>query len=147
MKKLLVLVFVLSMGLSAFSQDHGIGIGVILGNPTGLSAKMWTSERTAVDGAAAWSFLGEGYIHAHADLLIHSYAIEVSQGALPLYFGLGGRVRLGNDTRIGIRIPLGISYQFEEVPFDAFFEIAPILDLLPETDFDVNGAIGLRYYL
>ena len=147
MKKLFVLVFTLSMTLNAFTQDHGIGVGVILGNPTGLSAKMWTSEKTALDAAAAWSFLGEGYIHMHADFLLHSYAIDVAQGALPVYFGLGGRVRLGADTRIGVRVPLGIAYQFEDAPFDVFFEIAPILDLLPATDFDVNGAIGLRYFL
>jgi len=29
---------------------------------------------------------------------------------------------------------------------DIFFEIVPLLDLVPETDFGPNSAIGVRYY-
>lgn len=147
MKKLLVLTFALALSLSAFSQGSGIGVGVIVGEPTGLSVKLWTSEKTAFDAAGAWSLLGDqGYIHAHADFLIHSDVFNVSKGKLPLYYGLGARLRLENDPRIGIRVPIGIAYQFEGAPLDAFLEVAPILDLLPATGFNWNSAIGLRYY-
>ena len=146
-KKLLTLTFVLALSLSAFSQGSGIGVGVILGEPTGLSAKMWTSEKTAFAAAAAWTLTGDqGYIHVHADFLIHSFGIDVSKGQLPVYFGLGGRILLANDPAIGIRVPVGIAYLFEGAPLDAFLEVAPILDLLPSTGFGWNSAIGLRYY-
>ena len=31
------------------AQDHGFGMGLILGEPTGLSAKLWTSKINAFD--------------------------------------------------------------------------------------------------
>ena len=148
MKKLLVLIFAIGLSLSAFSQGSGLGVGVILGEPTGLSAKMWTSRTTAFDAAAAWSLLGDnGYIHVHADFLLHSFAIDVARGQMPVYFGLGGRILLADPMAIGVRVPFGVAYHFPGAPLDAFLEVAPILDLLPATGFNFNSAIGLRYYL
>ena len=46
----------------------------------------------------------------------------------------------------GIRVPLGVTYLFEEAPFDVFFELVPVLDLSPDVDLDINVAVGLRYY-
>jgi hypothetical protein len=34
---------------------EGFGLGVIVGNPTGLSFKVWTGGSSAFDAAAAWS--------------------------------------------------------------------------------------------
>ena len=72
----------------------------------------------------------------------------VEKGELPVYFGLGGRVvfREKHDDKVGIRFPLGINYIFDNAPFDAFLEIVPILDLTPDTDFDLEAAIGIRYF-
>ncbi len=108
---------------------------------------MWTSRTTAFDAAAAWSLLGDqGYIHIHADFLLHFDVFDVQRGELPLYFGIGGRLLLANDPTIGIRVPIGIAYQFDGAPLDAFLEVAPILDLLPASGFNFNSAIGLRYF-
>ncbi len=135
---------------SSSSFDHGnIGIGVILGEPTGLSAKMWTSANTAFDLGVAWSFSGNGHFHIHADYLIHRFGIfNVSKGALPLYFGVGGRIvfRDEADDQIGIRFPIGIEYYFDDLPIAVFVEIVPILDLAPSSDFDINGGLGGRIY-
>ena len=132
------------------SFEHGnFGIGVILGEPTGLSAKMWTSETTAFDLGVAWSFSGDGNFHIHGDYLFHRFGIfDVSKGALPLYFGIGARMlfRDNADDKIGIRFPIGIEYYFDDLPIAVFVEIVPILDLTPDSDFDINGGIGGRFY-
>lgn len=146
MKKLTLIIFVFALSISAYSQNKGFGAGVIIGEPTGLTGKMWTSSNTAIDAAVAWSFRENGYFHVHADFLYHSFVIDVSQGQLPLYFGLGARVLLANDAALGIRVPLGIAYHFETDPFEIFLELAPIMNLIPATEFDMNGAIGVRYY-
>lgn len=148
MKKAII-ISALFLGITSglFAQHDGLGVGIILGEPTGLSIKTWTGSKTAIDAAAAWSLRDGGYIHLHADALIHNFSIDVDEGQLPLYFGLGGRVLLADDPAIGVRVPLGAAYHFDSAPFDLFIEIAPILDLIPATDFGVNGAIGLRYYL
>jgi len=123
-------------------------LGVLLGEPTGFSAKYWTTLNTALDFGAAWSFEGKGQFHFHADYLFHNYdLIKVDRGSLPVYFGIGGRVRFDDDgdSRLGLRIVIGAEYLFDEYPMSLFFEIAPIVDFAPDTEADLNGGFGIRY--
>ncbi len=137
------------------AQDHGFGLGIILGEPTGFSAKAWTSKDNAFDFALAWSFNNyhhndnhnDGSILLQADYVWHFFnAITVSKGKLPIYVGIGGRVVLADDASFGIRIPVGIDYLFADAPIDIFLELVPIMDLSPETDFGIGGGIGIRYW-
>lgn len=127
------------------AQDHGFGLGIILGEPTGVSAKLWTSKDNAFNFAAAWSFKGDGNLLLQADYVWHFF-IPVSSGKLPFYIGIGGRVVLADDPLFGARIPIGLDYLFASAPIDVFVEIVPILDFVPETDFSVNGGLGVRYW-
>jgi hypothetical protein len=149
---LILLTLILCMSTPAIAGNFGLGI--IVGEPTGLSFKAWTGNTAAIDGGAAWS-LGENYtFHLHVDYLLHNFElISVEKGRLPLYYGIGGRIKLRDEDRrgddddhIGIRIPVGLEYLFERTPLDIFIEIVPILDLAPDTDLDFNGAIGIRYW-
>lgn len=147
---LIGIIVALSFNL-ATAKNGKFGLGVIIGEPTGPCFKYWTSQRTAIDGAVAWSFANNARMHLHADYLFyHDFGlIKVDKGRMPLYIGLGGRIRFaeGNaDDRMGIRIPVGLEYLFDTAPVDIFLEIVPILDLAPDTDLDFNGAIGVRYF-
>lgn len=159
MKKTAIAIFIIFLFSSLYAQRRmeGFGIGVIVGEPTGITIKTWTGNTTAIQ-AAAWSFSGYESFQFHADYLFHNFGILNSdeiRGALPLYAGIGGRIKLkevndldGNDeASIGARVPLGMSYIFEDTPLDIFIEVVPILDLVPDTDFDLNGAAGIRFYL
>ncbi len=147
MKKLILVAIVALFSVGVFAQDSGFGLGVIFGEPTGLSAKVWTSEKTAVDAAVAWSFVGTGWLHMHADFLIHNFElIDVSQGSLPVYFGVGAYVGLSADFNLGARVPFGIAYHFDGAPVEVFAEVVPGLKLLPEINFYIGGGIGVRYY-
>jgi hypothetical protein len=130
--------------------EHGkFGVGVLFGEPTGLSAKMWTTDNTAFDIGIAWSWSGDGHFHIFGDYLFHNWGVfDVDKGALPIYVGLGGRImfRDNADDKIGIRFPIGIEYYFDEWPMAVYGEIVPILDLAPSTKGDINGGIGIRYY-
>ncbi len=142
----LVLTAVLIWG-TAQAQDGGFGLGVILGEPTGIGGKLWTGRGTAIDGAVAWSFNKKSSMHVHGDFLLHKFRLsEVEKGELLPYYGIGGRIKFEDDSRLGVRFPLGIDYLFEKSPFDIFLEIVPILDLAPSTDFSLNVAIGFRYF-
>ena len=146
MKKLFLLLFTISFSLSVIGQDSGLGLGVILGEPSGLSAKLWTSQKTALDAGVAWSFINVGFFHVHADLLIHSFSIDIDQGKLPVYFGLGGKIVLSRNLGMAVRVPFGIAYLFESAPVDIFLEIVPMLELLPATGIGFEGGIGVRYF-
>lgn len=131
------------------NSDNGenFGIGVMLGEPTGISIKSWNGDRSAFDIGAAWSLSGrEEAIHLHTDYLLHSWFNNVDTGRLAFYYGIGGRIIFADDAKAGVRVPLGLNYVFSSAPFDLFVEAVPILDLTPDTEFAGNGAIGIRYY-
>jgi len=136
----------------AHAQDRdggNFGIGVILGEPTGITPKVWVSNSTAFAAGVAWSFSGNNTMHMHLDYQLHNFqVIQVEQGSMSLYYGLGGRMlfRENRDDKVGLRLPLGINYLFSGAPVEAFLEVAPVLDLAPSTDFSANGGIGIRYY-
>jgi len=147
--KRLSLLFVLAilLQINVNSQDRGFGLGIILGEPTGVSGKLWTSGQNAFDFAAAWSFQGEGNLLLQADYVWHIFRlIPVPDGKLPFYVGVGGEVILADDPVIGVRVPLGLDYMFANAPVDIFVELVPILRLAPSTDFDFAGGIGARYW-
>lgn len=127
--------------------DNGgnLGLGIMLGEPTGASVKVWNGERTAFDIGAAWSLAGRGQaLHMHSDFLFHSWFEDTEN--LAFYFGIGGRVIFDRNANAGVRLPIGLNYVFEDIPFDLFIEAAPILDVTPDPEFAGNGAVGIRYY-
>jgi hypothetical protein len=135
----------------AAAQDtKHAGIGFIVGEPTGLDAKFFMNNEHALEFGLAWSLSGENEMHLQGDYLWHRYGLIDLQNAdeMPLFFGVGGRVVLIEDFDdvVGIRFPVGLAYMFTNYPFDIFAEIVPILDLTPDTDFDLEGAIGARFW-
>lgn len=133
----------------ALAEGGPFGLGIILGEPTGISGKFHLSKTNAIDGALAWSLQDDNDLHLHGDYLYHNYSwIITDTGELPVYFGIGGRIKLRekHDDEIGIRFPVGLAYIFEEAPFDIFVEVVPIMNLAPDTDFDLNAAIGGRFF-
>lgn len=132
---------------SVSSQDKGLGLGVIVGNPTGVNGKLWTTQNTAFDAAAAWDLDKNGGLQVHGDFLIHKYnLISIPSGKLPVYFGIGGLVGLHDKTTLGVRGPAGLDYMFTSTPVDIFVELVPVFVLVPNTDFGFNGAVGVRYF-
>ena len=143
-----ILIFLFCMAIcfnNSIAQNTGNGLGVIIGEPTGVSAKFWNSYRTAFDAGFAWSFGRKENIYIHADHLWHNFN-AFSDQRLPLYYGIGARVSIGDDADLGVRVVLGINYFFTDIPLDAFLEIVPVLDFLPDSDFELNAGIGLRYF-
>ena len=133
----------------SFSQSNKTGLGIIVGEPTGVTFKYWLDKTSAIDAAAAWSFTSPGAFHIHADYLLHSFDLFTVSGGgrVPLYYGIGGRLKFVSDnTRLGIRVPVGLEYIFPDGKFDIFLEVVPLLDIAPETNFTLNAALGARYF-
>lgn len=152
-----------SVGLQASAQDSGFGLGIMIGEPTGLSAKAWVGGDRALAFGLAWGPWHGGYLHLHGDYLFHNYdLIKVNKGKLPLYYGPGLRMRswtggrywhhgrfhdhAGTYTDLSVRFPVGLAYQFDGAPVDVFLEVVPTLRILPGTSFDGDGALGVRYW-
>ena len=132
----------------AVAQMPAFGLGAVIGEPTGISGKLWLSRRSAFDAVVGFSFARETALHLQLDYLFHIYdVIDPASGVAAIYIGVGARVKTENETRFGLRVPVGVDYIFEDVPMDIFFEVAPILDVVPDASFRFNVAIGFRFFI
>jgi hypothetical protein len=145
-----------------YSSSKTLGGGIMLGAPTGLSGKYFLSPSTAIDvGLGAYRYYrGRRGFQLHADFLFHPVNLVRAEAFdLPLYFGIGGRILdfdLDNDDRddhglaLGVRVPVGIAFDFRNIPLDVFIELAVVIDFFFDyyDDYggDVNGAVGVRYW-
>ena len=131
----------------SLGQDKGFGLGIIAGDPTGLSGKQWVSRENAIDVGLAWSFRSKGYVNIHSDYLWHFESAISSRERFVPYVGVGGRVGIGSgDVRLGVRVAGGLAFWPNGVPLDIFVEIAPIMDLIPSTTLTANGGVGARFF-
>ncbi len=149
MKKaaLILILFGCLAGLSFADGNHNVGLGLMLGEPTGLSFKLWTRPTVAWDAGAAWSFVEGDYLQIHSDFLLHNFNLfRVETGRMSFFYGLGARIKFASDLTFSLRIPVGIAYEFERTPVELFLEMVPMIDLIPSTGFQMAGAIGFRYY-
>ena len=135
---------------STDSDARKLGVGIVVGEPTGASLKYWLNDTLALDGAVGWSSHDHSDLYVHGDVLWHNFDVfPVSQGRLPVYVGIGGLVRFRDDHRdnqVGVRVPIGVSYMFENAPVDIFAEIAPTIDVVPEARGEITGGIGVRFW-
>jgi hypothetical protein len=155
MKKVIQVLFILTIFLAtqSFAQRNMVknGIGLILGTPdAGISIKFLNTGYRHFNGAIAWSSGNkneDGYVHLHADYIFKKWRI-FNRTATNFDIFLGGGLQLTTgpgDATFGVRVPLGISYTFSEVPFDTFFELVPRIGLVPDTDFDIDAAFAIRF--
>jgi hypothetical protein len=141
------------------AQDHGFGLGIILGEPTGLSAKLWTSKENAFDFGLGFSVGGDrlaykgnydrgNRVHFHMDYLWHSFNAISSTERFPLYYGIGGRFNGGGnyDGSFGIRGVFGIAWFPHSTPIDIFFELVPVLQLTSSKGLGIDAGLGIRYF-
>ena len=146
---------VMACASSAAAQRGGdFGLGLVIGDPTGLSGKAFVSETNAIDFAVGLGFIGGDHLHVHADYLWHFDVKRWPAEQLDLYLGVGPKLGIGfghganHGDRVGLgaRAPFGLAMRFLEAPFDVFVEVAAGLWLIPDPGFDLDAAIGGRYW-
>jgi hypothetical protein len=137
--------------------DKGtFGVGLIVGEPTGIAAKLYVKDDQAIQGAIGSALIGGGF-QLHADYVWHPYILQSRPSfVLPLYLGPGVRLidytngREDSSFAIGARVVGGLLFDFKNVPLDVFFEVAGVL----EYEFKdgrgaairLNAGAGVRYY-
>lgn len=160
---IIIVVFAATITISAQPKINGLGIGLILGEPSGI-----TFKGSLRDGNAWVLSVGSSWFGAltiQADYLWSANVFNSSNAGL--YFGLGGVVGIGrgkgiivknqegkwyyydqeNTTAIGLRGVAGFNTTPFTAPIELFIEFDPIVGLIPSTGIGFMGAIGVRYYL
>ncbi|HVU50975.1 MAG TPA: hypothetical protein VHL80_09840 [Polyangia bacterium] len=141
------------------------GLGFEIGDPTGLTAKLWVAPTNALDfGLGLWGYGFDDCAANHPcshygyhdgtlnmDYLWQSNIIR-GQAQLDWHIGAGGRAVWfggcnGDCVALGARMPVGVDLMFVNPSFiEVFFELAPIFYIVPGFDFGVEGALGVRFY-
>ena len=132
----------------------------MIGGPTGFSVKHRMSAKNSIDGALGFSLGGGDYIHIHSTYLWEeNRGIKIDNKFLGYYFGAGGALFSwdGNDTPfwsdnredelgLALRGAAGLNYYFNDPNFEVFLEASLHFFFIPATDFDLDLAIGARYF-
>lgn len=157
---LLFIILLITVSSFTFGQSKKFGLGIIVGEPTGLSAKLWTSHTNALVFGLGWSVQGYRFngfdsdydrvtrTHFHVDYLWHSFNAISSNQQFPLFYGIGGRINSGPEYSgtFGIRGVLGIAWLPRSTPLDIFIEVVPTFLLINSTGFGIDAGIGARYF-
>jgi hypothetical protein len=136
--------------------DKGaFGVGLVLGEPTGIAAKLYLDDDTAIQAGVGFNFYGSG-IQANADYVLHPWIVQERDAfVLPLYIGPGVRfiqykAARGEDPHyaLGLRGVFGMLFDFKEVPLDVFLEVAGVVeyDFTDGAGVALNLGAGARYY-
>ena len=145
MKKwILIVCIMICPSLVHAGQEGPFGLGIILGDPTGISAKYWLDKSNAIDAA-----IGFDRFSIHADYLWHIWDLfpQTNHGELGAYVGPGLVYKdKKHDNLVGVRFALGAVFEVTQYPVEFFAELVPVLELSPDTDLGLDGGIGVRYF-
>ncbi|MDF3130244.1 hypothetical protein P0Y35_13635 [Kiritimatiellaeota bacterium B1221] len=140
--------------LSAQAPEKHFGIGILAGEPSGISAKINLTDTASIQGAAAWTFEDseEERLQYQLDWIMHMDATAdgISMNEYRGYIGMGFLYKTEEDKAqdvYGVRVPFGVVMSYDEFPFELFFELVPVMNVSPNTDFDFNAGIGIRVLL
>lgn len=160
-------------GRSSFEANKTFGLGIELGEPDGLTGKVFLSPAGAIDFGLGYIYdhyyYGDG-VNLYADYLWHPVSLASTPSfELPFYVGAGLRywdfhycVTTGGTTvcdyggsTVGIRIPFGIAFDFNNKPLDIFLQLVPTLDFVrgdyynrygDRSHFGIDGSVGVRFW-
>lgn len=127
------------------------GLGIILGDPSALTAKFFLAPSSAIQLHLGYALTRHDRLVVIVDYLFHILGVIPPierAGRLTPYVGIGGRVGVAesDEALLGLRIPLGLSFQLNGVPLEIFLEVAPGLGIIPRTRALVDGGVGVRFY-
>lgn len=149
MIKKIIFVFLILISVSNFAQENKFGIGILVGVPTGFSGKLILSEMNSLDVGVGYSFSGENEkIHLYVDYIWNDAHFFKSSSSFKAFYGIGGRVKTFDfgDNSMAVRIIGGVNYNPTDTKIELFFETAPTINVVPNSNFSLEGAIGLRYF-
>ncbi len=148
MKRILFFsVFVVILTHIGIAQGRGLGLGLTLGEPTGITFKGWLTNSGAIQLAIGYPSLS--YTHGtvlSADYVWHAHVFR-SRESFPLFYGIGGIFGVSGGTDImGGRGVFGISWWPRRSSIDVFLQLQPTIYLKPTSHFDFDFGCGIRFF-
>lgn len=142
--------FALAIPTCAQRTTDAVGFGGQLGEPSGITLKFYDAQGPSYDFLAAWDLDDRFFLNAHA-LFENNIQANIDPD-LHWIIGPGGFIGLfdtpspvDDEALIGISGTVGLNLVFNR-RVELYGRLTPRLELLPETEGDAGGGLGLRYY-
>jgi hypothetical protein len=132
------------------------GIGLFLGEPTGLDLKLGLGNRSSLDLLFGWHELDYDNSHyVHVTYLLTPVVSEGRSVVVPLRIGIG--LALADDAAFhslhaAVRLPLELGLRFRSVPLEIYGEVSFLVWFgrgycgADTACFDLDGGLGIRFY-
>ncbi|HEX5059769.1 MAG TPA: hypothetical protein VFV99_10445 [Kofleriaceae bacterium] len=158
-RKLLVIAS-LGFAFAAKPARAEVGLGIFVGEPTGVDVKLDLARRSALDFVLGvyshWDHYNTDGAYGHMTYLVQPMVGHGDSVLVPLRLGIGFAVfddydRFRDDINVAARVPFEVGLRFRRTPLEIYFEIALKMTFIDENDnhpfVDLDGGIGLRFYL
>lgn len=128
-------------------RSGDLGLGGQIGEPSGITLKIYNPSSVSYDFLAAWDLDDFFFLNVHG-----TYERRVGNNPnVRFFFGPGGFIGFrdrgrdrDDDVVAGISGTFGISFWVEQ--FEIYARLTPRLSVVPDTDGDLGGGLGLRFY-
>lgn len=158
MRKLILastVLVVLGVVAAPRASHAGVGIGMFLGEPLGITIKADLKKRTSIELLFGVDDYDEdrgrdGYVHV--TFLAAPFVARGDSVMVPLRIGMGvavyddGPGDWGDEVDVAARVPLQLAFQFKNTPLELYLELALRLELINDLHPEPDGGLGVRFY-
>ena len=145
------ILIVAALALAAFAiapesaaQYQSLAVGVEVGSPSAVTVLIPTNHRYVYEILGAWDLNDFLFLNAHA-LVTKSVDDHPELHAI---WGVGVfagiRDNRSNNLSVGVSGKFGAGYSID--PFEIYVHLTPRFAVLSQTDFDLGGGLGLRFF-
>ncbi|MGE5085943.1 MAG: hypothetical protein ACM3MG_06540 [Bacillota bacterium] len=138
--------------LIANSAHAENALGIVIGDPTGLSGRFNMDAEHSLEGALAITSEHYHGLHLHGTYLWDQARTFHLQNSHPvyMYYGLGARIISidrgdhDGDIALAARAPIGLLIKINNPNLEFFGELAAALNVTPNVNADLDVGIGCR---
>jgi hypothetical protein len=145
--------------------DGHFGLGLQLGAPWAITGKYWLNKQQALQGYIG--FFDGGFNVVGVDWVYQLTRIRLGREVdLGVHIGVGGVLGFGDGNcfngfgdnycafdhphdrhlALGARVPVAANFFFKSVPIEAYLELAPVFEFIPDFAGDLMLGLGGRFY-
>jgi hypothetical protein len=152
MRKLSLSIFVLGLVLAPATPARAdVGIGLFLGDPTGLDLKIGVGNGSSLDLLLGVNTFRDGRAnYGHVTYLLTPIVAQGETVSVPVRFGIGAAL-FGNSNNLNfaVRAPVELALRLRRTPLEFYVELALALVLVDpanELRLDGQGGVGFRVF-
>ena len=146
-----LMVLLMSSPAKAHGPGGSVGLGVMVGDPSGLSLRyMPAGAPYALDFLLAYSWDDNVIVAADYKFLfpgLFSKTDAAGQHFHP-FLGVGAVLSMANGAGdfLGLRVPVGLEWVIPRSQLALQLELAPGIGIIPSTDAFAMAGLAIRYY-